>query len=179
MFYGAFDLDTSEMEIIDATWTDSIMTTGKFFNLRELTLIDFTKLKEIPSLFDISNRDKRTIARFIRDFISDLSIPVKPDNSVHIEYIPTQVVTEYIKIILGKEKNIDGIIYNSVKNIGGKCVVLFVENSDICDKFEIQNKAAKKAIKFLGLNGDETEFDIKSIKTLALDNKNLFVREVK
>ena len=76
--------------------------------------MDFTKLKEIPSLFDLKNRDKRTVSKFLRGFIRDLSVPVKPDDSVHIEYIPTQVVTEFIKVILGREKNVNGIIYNSV-----------------------------------------------------------------
>jgi len=174
MFYGAFDVETCEKEIEDVTWSDSTITTGKFKNLKPLTLIDFTKINSIPSLFDEANRHNRAIARFLKSFIRDLSVPVKPDDSVHIDYIPTQVVTEYLRVIVGRANQVDGIIYNSVKNPNNKCVVLFVENNEITDL--IKEEPDKSVTALLGLSDDCT-IDIREIHTLALDNKALFTKK--
>jgi hypothetical protein len=174
MFYGAFDTETCRREIIDEEKKDTVMTIGSFSNLKDLKLIDFTKLKQIPSLFDERFRTKRSTAKFLKDFIEDLSIPVIPDERVHVDYIPTQVVTEYFKIIMGRESNLDGIIYNSVKNPGGKCVVLFVENKDCCDKYEIVDPSNQIISNFLGLP-DVSNFDKKQIATLILDNKKIIL----
>lgn len=175
MFYGAFDADTCEKEIVDVSLLGSIITTGTFKNLRSLTLIDFTKLSSIPSLFDEANRHNRGIAKFLKSFIRDLSIPVKPDDSVHIEYIPTQVVTEYLRIIVGKDKPIDGIIYNSVKNPKGKCVVLFVENKDIIDLIK---KEPDITLSDFSRIHPTSSNNIGEIHTLFLDNKAIFTKNV-
>jgi hypothetical protein len=73
---------------------------------------------------------------------------------------------------------VDGIIYNSVKKEGSKCVVLFLENSDICDEYEIKDPIVEEASKFLGLGTHKVDFDIKTIKTMILHNKNLLSRGV-
>ena len=140
MFYGAFDQDTCYSEICQQSSVPTEITFGSFVNLHNLKLIDFTKLTELPSIFDVDNRDKRSIASFILSFIRDLSQPVTPDDRVHIDYVPTQVVTEYFKHMMSSR--IDGIIYNSVKNKGGKCVVLFFDHSEMADEgSEIEGSA--------------------------------------
>ncbi len=175
MFYGAFDIETCEKEIEDNTWKGSTITTGTFTNLKPLILIDFTRLTTIPSLFDKANRHNRAIARFLKSFIRDLSVPVKPDDSVHVDYIPTQVVTEYLRVIVGRAKSVDGIIYNSVKNPGQKCVVLFVENNEITDL--IKEAPATSVAGFFDL-GDDSKIDIGEIHTLVLNNKALFTKKI-
>ena len=137
MFYGALDVATCKAEVIDPTWKGSVLTIGEFTNLKEFNLIDFTDIEEIPSIFDIQNRHKRSIMGFIKSFVADLSIPVKPDDTVHIEYIPTQVVTEYLKLKFQKEHNVQGIMYKSVKYKGGLCAVLFTKNEDMLGLHEI------------------------------------------
>jgi len=76
---------------------------------------------------------------FIKSFVNDLSIPVKPDDSVHIEYVPTQVVTEYLKLKFRQEYNVQGILYKSVRNNEGLCVVLFAENSGMISFSQIEH----------------------------------------
>lgn len=137
MFYGALDVDTCKAEVIDPTWKGSALTIGEFTNLKEFNLIDFTDIGEVPSLFDKQNRHKRSIMGFIKSFVADLSIPVKPDDTVHIEYVPTQVVTEYLKLKFQKEHNVHGILYKSVKNNGGLCAVLFTNNEHMLGLEEI------------------------------------------
>ena len=135
MFYGAMDSVTCMKEKIDLSWKNSVLTTGTFTNLVDLVLIDFTKITKVPSIFDVRFQGRRPIIKFLLSFCNDLSIPVVPDETVHIEYIPTQVVTEYIKVFLGSESKVAGFIYNSVKNPGGKCTVLFIPNDEITDKY--------------------------------------------
>lgn len=79
-------------------------------------------------------------------FINDLSKPIEDDP---INYIPTQVVCEYFKKIY-KMKNgekINGIIYYSSKNPGGKCCALYIENKDCTE-----NKNEKDKILWLDKN---------------------------
>jgi hypothetical protein len=73
---------------------------------------------------------------FIKSFVADLSIPVQPDDTVHIEYVPTQVVTEYLKLKFRIEHNVQGILYKSVKSIGGLCAVIFTDNQQMLDLTE-------------------------------------------
>jgi hypothetical protein len=126
MFYGALDLTTCAQEVVDETWKDSEITSARFRNNKKLKLIDFTKTQIVPSLFDDSKRHLRITAKFLRMFLKDMSVPIRPDDSDHIDYVPTQVVAEFLKHELG----VDGIVYSSVKNPGGKCVALFFGNDD-------------------------------------------------
>lgn len=137
MFYGALDINTCKAEVCDGNWKHSFLTTAEFVNIKEFNLIDFTDIGEIPSLFDKENRHKRSIMGFIKSFVADLSIPVKPDDTVHIEYVPTQVVTEFLKLKFQKEYNVQGILYKSVKNNGGLCAVLFTNNEEMIGLDEI------------------------------------------
>lgn len=137
MFYGALDVNTCKAEVLDPNWKGSALTTAEFVSSKEINLIDFTDIGEVPSLFDKQNRHKRSIMGFIKSFVGDLSIPVKPDDTVHIEYIPTQAVTEYLRLKFQKEHNVQGILYKSVKNNGGLCAVLFTDNEHMIGLEEI------------------------------------------
>ncbi len=164
MFYGAFEEKTCFKEIENLAWVDSEITTGKFINLTDLNLIDFTKM-EFPSLFDPTNRAKRSVAKFLASFIKDMSTPVKPDDSVHIDYVPTQVVTEYFKYMFPNEDKVNGIMYNSVKNDGGKCVVIFSENRDMAD--DTPKKISSKVKNFFGEDAETTGPEVGMLMLLS------------
>lgn len=129
MFYGALNVQTVIEEIRGSKRYASI---GCFKNLRKLNLIDFTKIPELPSVFDEDNRSLRNAILFLNSFVKDLSKPIEKDKSEHIEYVPTQIVTEYFRRVYITEngEKIDGVIYPSSKVDKGKCCVLFVENAD-------------------------------------------------
>jgi hypothetical protein len=53
----------------------------------------------------------------------------------HIEYVPTQIVREYIRHIsrtTGRRRGM-GVVYQSSRNCGGKRCVLFIRNKQCCD----------------------------------------------
>ena len=68
----------------------------------------------------------------IRKFVEDLSRSIEKNGHEHIEYVPTQVVTEYFryKFKTDKSENIHGILYPSSRNIGGICCVLFCKQEN-------------------------------------------------
>jgi len=54
-------------------------------------------------------------------FARDLSASVVIDGREHIEYAPTQVVTEYLRWL--PEFHVDGILFASAQNGGTSCVI--------------------------------------------------------
>ncbi len=61
------------------------------------------------------------IDHFIREFLTDISRPISEDNQL-LEYIPTQIMSEYIW-----SKGYDGFLFDSSVNTNGTNIVLFEE----------------------------------------------------
>jgi hypothetical protein len=125
MFYGAFDEATALAETTKET--DEFATIGKFKTLRDVKVLDLTRLPIVPSIFDREKRDDRQPIFFMRDFLRDFTKLVDKNGSEHIEYVPTQIVTEYFRHIYrhNDKESLDGIIYPSSVSKGGKACVLF------------------------------------------------------
>jgi len=125
MFYGAFDEDTALAETTKET--DEYATVGKYKTLKYLKVLDLTRLPSVPSIFDREKRDDRQPVFFMMDFLRDFTKPVDKNGSEHIEYVPTQIVTEYFRHIYrhNDKDSLDGIIYPSSVSKGGKACVLF------------------------------------------------------
>jgi len=72
----------------------------------------------------------------------ELSKPIEKDDKSHIEYVPTQVFTEYIRHAYKFEdgSKFEGIIYPSSIQPSGISCVLFVENDQCCDKDVAERK---------------------------------------
>lgn len=105
---------------------------GTFRILRVVTLLDLREPPKVPSLFDINHAPDRRWARFMRDFVDDFQRPIARDDRAHIEYVPTQVVTEYFRTVVHVEgKRLDGILYSSTKQSRGVAVVLFADTFDV------------------------------------------------
>lgn len=144
MFYCAFDRKTALTETIDYTDTArSKITTAEFNNKKELFVLDLTKLPKIPSLFDTDKRKNHSSIVFLQSFISDLSKDIRRDGKEHIEYIPTQVVTEYFRYAYEELTKIaiDGIIYPSSKNKGKSACVLFMDHKESIEKLDFNVKS--------------------------------------
>lgn len=115
--------------------TNEYATIAEFRLLRPLKVLDLTKPNHIklPSLFDEDKRNQRAPLLFLRRFAQDISQKSNQENN--IDYVPTQIVTEYFKHVF-RIKNmepIDGIVYCSAQNDGGKCIVLFIDKDDCVD----------------------------------------------
>ncbi len=145
MFYCAFDISTSVKETIDITSDKGLMSTAVFRNKEELTILDFTQLPPLPSIFDRKGVKHYYSIGFLIDFVVDLASDIKRDGREHIDYVPTQIVTEFFRYIYSKNKHIqiDGIVYPSSKNKGQKACVLFMDSEESLTRLNFEPKSLK------------------------------------
>lgn len=115
MFYAAYEEATSVLETYQPNNDAEEIALARFRTERELKVVDLTTLPAMPSNFDRENREKRQPIEFLRDFEHDLTKPVARDDKAHLDYIPTQVVTEFVRHRLKNALGgrLDGILYRS------------------------------------------------------------------
>lgn len=149
MFYGAFNEATAFKETLDLSNTlQPKYTSAVFATKRDLKVIDLSLLPKIPSPFEQRKRKDYYPLIFLSDFVRDLSAPIERDGRVHIEYVPTQIITEYFRYTFSEYKNgenkIDGIIYPSARNKGEKACVLFLDHEESIEELEFDPALLKR-----------------------------------
>ena len=125
-FYGAFVPGTAVAEVVQRPPT--AVGLGAFLASRPLHVVDLTKIPPLPSVFDGEQRDAREAILFLREFTRQISQPVQKNGMEHIEYLPSQVVCEYLAQVFntdGKGSRLDGIVYPSAMKQGFTNIVLF------------------------------------------------------
>lgn len=131
MFYGAFDYATAFAETFDENHDQNKkISCGTFRANRDLRVLNLAELPPVPSIFDEDYHPLIRPFRFLHNFAFDIAKPIARDGREHIEYVPTQIITEFFRHIfqtLDGEK-LDGIAYKSSKHKGGIAFVLFCEN---------------------------------------------------
>ncbi|BCQ28251.1 RES domain-containing protein (plasmid) [Caballeronia sp. NK8] len=134
-FYGAFDKATAIAETTTSLDESTWATLGHFRLLKDIRVVDLTKLPNLPGVFEPDSRSERQGIVFLRDFLDDFTAPIKKDGREHIEYVPTQVVAEYLRFVHRDRKNraIDGVLYKSARQTGSQACVLFVGAEAACD----------------------------------------------
>ena len=138
-FYIAYDKETAEKEVL--SWSKKWFL-AKFKTKTDINVIDFSTLPQIPSIFEPELYKSRHNRYFLRSFCKDLIAPVEKDGREHIDYVPTQIVSEYFRYNFRDEagKNVVGIKYPSVKDQTGKNVAIFLsDNDEISELFELCN----------------------------------------
>jgi hypothetical protein len=120
MFYGSDDIDTVVAEI-GAHSTNRYAIVGVFKTVRDLTLLNLADLPPVPSPYHDAGRAAYFDLVFVHAFARDLGKPIILDGREHIEYVPTQVVTEYLRYVL--PQSVDGILFRSAQNGGVNCVI--------------------------------------------------------
>ena len=120
------------------------MNVGAFETLENIHVLDLTNIPSVPSLFSPS-RYLRPILKFLHSFADDLSKPIKKDDRVHTEYVPTQIVTEYFRYSLHREGGplIRGILYPSSRAKGSISCVLFFTREE-CGAIPVEKFMRKK-----------------------------------
>lgn len=153
-FYGSNDKTTAIKEIYNKEGLDHLVTTVTFQTMKNFKVLDLTVPLDIPSLFDENKWELRAPIIFIKSFIEDLSKEIKKDDREHIEYIPTQIVSEYFKLIFKDKtqedsKNIKGILYPSARHEGGKSCVLFFQDTHCIQDDESKSESKSESEKWL------------------------------
>ena len=123
--YLAKELDTAVGEV---TETPARVAVGEFRLKSRIAVLDLTDVPEPPSVFDVEEYHKRQAILFLNNFIERISITVKKDGREHVEFVPSQVVSEFFAQVFSLEstrQGIDGIVYQSVVKPDGQNVVIF------------------------------------------------------
>jgi len=134
MFYGAQNIETAVREAaVHADEEDRWVTVGAFETSRPCTVVDFTNLPEVPSMFDLERDRQRRPLLFLHKFVDQLSKPPRATEYEPIDYVPTQIVTEYLLRVFAKGQLITGLLYASVLT-NDTSVVLDVSHDQCVDQ---------------------------------------------
>jgi hypothetical protein len=133
MTYASEDRETALAETVDEPGT---FVVGEFVIERDLLILDLTSLPATPSVFaelpDAQEYDPRPQLNFLHSISREISQPIARDDRVHIEYVPTQVVAEYVRTAVRvKGRKVDGIRYRSSRRHAESALVLFADQRNL------------------------------------------------
>jgi len=133
MFYGSDDAKTAQLEIDDDPTLG--IAVGTFRTMRDATVLDLTRLPRRLGFFERqsdSSEINRYALAFLHSFVKSVAAKVEPGSREHVDYVPTQVVTEWFRTVFRWNKSsLDGIFYPSTQNPRGRSVVLFANRNDV------------------------------------------------
>jgi hypothetical protein len=125
MFYGAFDQDTAVQEVTRGK--QGRLAVGTFGLSRSCMVVDFTRLPSVPSMFDPERGHQRRTLLFLHQFVKQMAKPVR-DGYDQVDYVPTQVVAEFLLKVFNPDNPVQGLIYPSALN-QRPCVVFDLDSS--------------------------------------------------
>lgn len=134
--YLAFEQETALAEVLSRPSSEAAI--AYFVTQRDVNVLDLTNLPSKPSIFDNVHRSEREGILFLEIFADDISKPVQKNGREHIEYVPSQVVSEYFALLFKTHlgKNLDGIAYRSSVRPNGRNLVLFPTERGFPRKFD-------------------------------------------
>lgn len=127
--YLALDKQTALAEVLGGPPCKAVI--ASFEASRDLRILDLSDLPPLPSIFDGNQRWERERLLFLRHFVKEISRPVRKDGHEHIDYVPSQVVSEYFAQVhrVSSNQRLDGIVYPSAVRPGGVNIVIFPRNN--------------------------------------------------
>lgn len=140
MFYGAFDEETAVKESIKSP-NEKVLVIGEFKTIHELTVVDLTALPTDVSIW----MDKWEGISFLNSFHKDITRPILKDTKNAIEYVPSQIFTEYLRWMFTDKdgRNIHGLMYRSSKTKKAN-LVLFCNNKDSHEWVTLESFSTRK-----------------------------------
>jgi hypothetical protein len=128
MFYGS-----SSPALATGETRSSDVTVGAFTAARALRVVDLAHLTPVPGVFSEATRKETQTLAFLHQLTEKMAEPVAQDNRVNVDYIPTQIVTEFLRDFSFIEGQIDGIQYVTALSEPGFNTVLFATQENVAD----------------------------------------------
>ncbi len=133
MFYACDDIDTALLEVAQEPGSFAV---GCWRTLRPVSVLDLTDIPVIPGLFERDPEVGQDVSRraltFLHHIADQISRPITRDDRVHVEYVPTQVVTEFLRArVRWRGRAIDGVKYESAAHPGHASYVLFANRDHV------------------------------------------------
>jgi HEPN/RES N-terminal domain 1/RES domain len=146
MFYGSDDWRTAVAEIDDDLKLG--IAVGTFRTTRDARILDLTNLPTRLGFFE-QQSDSSTVDRyaleFLHRFVQSVAARIEPGAREHVDYVPTQVVTEWFRTKFRHYGSaLDGVRYPSTQRPGGNSLVLFADrHAVVLSQSEISEVAAE------------------------------------
>lgn len=128
MMYGSEDVETAIAETRSNT-----VSLGTFEFLRDVLILDLVDLPHPPGLFSGADREHRLGLHFLHAFAFEIALPIDGSDRTQLDYIPTQVMTEFFRTADLPVGPLDGIRFSSAVCDGGRNIVLFANRKHVCE----------------------------------------------
>lgn len=135
MFYGAADITTAYEEVVEPSILNGKKVWAiQFESFVPLNFLDLTSMPDLPSYFSMRLDEGKSDIWFMTFFKNEIAKPIDRDDRQHIEYVPTQVFTEYVRYEMktASGEPFHGIVYPSSKT-GEACYVIFADQGQCLD----------------------------------------------
>jgi hypothetical protein len=136
MFYGA---ETANLAALEVRATQA--TIGEFRTLREIRIINLADLPPIPGFFSEASREERQGLSFLHRLTRIMAAPVPQNDRVNVDYIPTQILTEFFRDYGFDGGQLDGVRYVTSLNTQGANAVLFATQDNLVTDKEPESAA--------------------------------------
>jgi RES domain-containing protein len=121
---------------------------GQWKSLRPIRILDLRDLPPNFGVFADVDRNLRLALRFFRSFAADIMTPVARDQRVHIDYLPSQVITEFVRDFSFDAGKVEGVAYGSTVHPKGWNVALFTSPVELGLALPNWGKAPAQAMRF-------------------------------
>ena len=130
MFHASEDLETAVAEVSAGSGDYAV---GEFVTTRDAWILDLHDVPHVPGYFGGAESWTRRALIFLREFAKEVSKPIARDGREHIEYVPTQVLTEYFRTqVTVESEKIEGISFTSSQT-GRRNYTLFLGSTEMVD----------------------------------------------
>lgn len=171
MFYGSDSTRTAVAEIDDDPKLG--IAVGTFRTTRAANIVDLTKLPRRFGFFerqaDSDERNRYNLA-FLHSFVMSVAAKVEPGEREHVDYVPTQVVTEWFRTVFqNRGSGVDGILYPSTQHPGGCSLVLFANRYDVVlNPTEVKDATSGERMKEWSLRFRHEKAWLKLVRTKVI-----------
>lgn len=168
LFYAACDDETAIAETVapvDAV--ERKVALGHFQLTAPIQVLDLTQLPPPPSLFDPGKLEERGDLIFLHSFVREVSKPVRRDGSEHIDYVPTQILCEYIRHEFA-DGGVEGILFRSTVRPQGTVAALFIDRDD-CLAADAERDQERAQLVMVDAGRVEVEVEVRPLQTQPLE----------
>ena len=162
MFYASDDIETA---LLEAAQKPGRFAVGHWNLLRSAAVLDLTAIPAIPRLFEYDPEGGPYLLRraliFLHHVAEQMSQPVARDDRVHVDYVPTQIVTEFLRARVRWQGNlIDGIKYSSSMQSSHASYALFVTQDHIVASAPDSPSKETPWLELVDVNHRSVEFSV-------------------
>lgn len=133
MFYAADEPQTALDETVDSQTRVGAATISTWRSTETARIVDLSLLPKQPSIFDDRPESREQWGRlgFLHGFEREVSRPIKRDDRIHTNYVPTQVVCEFLRDRFrdADDQPVRGLAWDSSRRPGSRNVVLFIDRN--------------------------------------------------